>query len=361
VSYYLRENIKYLFLLFFSLLITWKYLLYFAFYFYRKQGFSFSNVVILGYSPRTDELANYLVNNKWHGYRFLGFFDESRNPKGMTFRPWHELRTFIENNEVHEVYISWTRVPREVIPMVTDIISEFPLKVRIIPDLGNFSFKSAEVINYGMIPVVQIHPGPLSYWYNRWIKRFFDIVLSLAVILGLLSWISLLLFLVDLFTSREGVFFRQKRTAIDGKAFYCYKFRSMRKNREADLVQATRDDERITPLGRFLRKTSIDELPQFFNVLLGQMSVVGPRPHMLKHTDLYRKIVKRFMLRHTIKPGITGLAQVNGCRGEIRNRSDIRKRVEFDMNYIENWSFKLDLKIIVLTIWLMIRGQDKAF
>jgi putative colanic acid biosynthesis UDP-glucose lipid carrier transferase len=135
----------------------------------------------------------------------------------------------------------------------------------------------------------------------------------------------------------------------------------MRKNREADTRQAADDDERITPVGRILRKFSIDELPQFLNVLMGDMSVVGPRPHMLKHTAEYRQLIKQFMIRHTVKPGITGLAQVNGFRGEIRNLSDIQNRVQNDVYYIENWSFNLDIKIIFLTIWVIIKGQVKAF
>ncbi|MHC1708683.1 MAG: exopolysaccharide biosynthesis polyprenyl glycosylphosphotransferase [Bacteroidales bacterium] len=361
LEYFPRDSIKFLFPLYLVTLIFWKFLLYYAFYFYRKFGFNYSNVIILGLTPRTLELANYFTHDNWHGYRLMGFFDENRTYRSYNILPYQRLGEYIRDHEIHEVYISWTRLPREVIPMVTDIISEHPLKVNIVPDLGKFSFKSSELVDYGITPVLQIHPGPLSYWYNRWLKRVFDIILSLIVIIGFLSWFSLILLIIDLISSREGIFFRQKRTKIDGKVFTCLKYRSMRRNKDADEKQATQDDARITPLGRFLRKLSLDELPQFFNVLAGQMSVIGPRPHMLRHTEIYSKMVKRFMLRHSIKPGITGLAQVNGYRGEIRNRTDIRKRVENDFHYIENWSFSLDMKILFLTFWVLIRGQKQAF
>jgi putative colanic acid biosysnthesis UDP-glucose lipid carrier transferase len=244
---------------------------------------------------------------------------------------------------------------------ITDIISEHPVKVRIVPDLGNFSYKSAELISYGSIPVLQVHPGPLSYWYNRLIKRAFDVVLSLLMIILVLSWMTPLLYLLSLFGSRDGVFFRQRRTCSDGGEFICLKYRTMHKNNEADIKRASKNDNRITPVGKFLRKFSLDELPQFINVLKGEMSVVGPRPHMLKHTWQYRKLIKRFMLRHTVKPGITGLAQINGYRGEIRKLSELKNRVEYDVNYIESWSFNLDLKIILLTTWVIFRGQAKAY
>jgi lipopolysaccharide/colanic/teichoic acid biosynthesis glycosyltransferase len=181
------------------------------------------------------------------------------------------------------------------------------------------------------------------------------------VILGVLSWLSLILYIIDLLGHREGIFFRQKRTSIHGHPFTCLKYRSMHVNGEADKKMATQNDSRVTQTGRFLRKTSLDELPQFFNVFLGQMSVVGPRPHMLLHTGQYRKKIKNFMIRHTVKPGITGLAQVNGYRGEIKHPSDLKQRLSHDTRYIENWSFILDLKIMLLTLWVLMKGQKQAY
>jgi lipopolysaccharide/colanic/teichoic acid biosynthesis glycosyltransferase len=192
-------------------------------------------------------------------------------------------------------------------------------------------------------------------------KRIFDIVFALLIIIFVLSWVTGILYILSLFNGREGVFFKQKRTGTDGKVFTCFKFRTMRRNPDADLQKAVANDKRVMPVGRLLRKTGLDELPQFINVLLGQMSVVGPRPHMLKHTEQYRKMVRKFMMRHTVKPGITGLAQVRGFRGEIRKISELKQRVQLDVSYIENWSFMLDVRIVFLTVVNFFRGQEKAY
>jgi putative colanic acid biosynthesis UDP-glucose lipid carrier transferase len=315
----------------------------------------------LGYGQKAKELSKYFLTNPWHGYRFLGFIDKEKNEKQQIVGTWDDLKSFIENNDINQVYISWDTIPRSVLANVTNLLADYPIKIRILPDLDNFAYKSAELVNYGMVPVLQIHPGPLSYWYNRLLKRSFDIALSLLIVIGFLSWFSLIIYIIDLIFYRQGIFFNQKRTCIDGKVFTCYKFRSMQKNEDCDSKQATVNDSRVTRVGRFLRKWSLDELPQFVNVLKGEMSIVGPRPHMLKHTEEYQKIVKRFMLRHTVKPGITGLAQVNGYRGEIKKPHDIIKRVKLDANYIESWTFNMDIKIIFLTIWVIIKGQETAY
>lgn len=360
LSYFPRDYIGYLFVAFFALLVFWKILLYYLFLMYRKWGFNFRNVAILGYTKNTARLANYFTTNKWHGYRFLGYFDNDHRGERILGR-YTDLKKYIETRQVDELYIAIDHVSATSLPSINEVISEYPVKVRIVPDLGNFTFKSAELISYGTLPVLKIHNGPLGYWYNRLIKRIFDLLLSVVVIAAVLSWMIPLLWIASLFGSREGIFFTQKRTRIDGRTFTCIKFRSMKKNAEADHLQAAPGDCRVTPVGRFLRKFSLDELPQFFNVFMGQMSTVGPRPHMLKHTEEYRRMVKRFMVRHTIKPGITGLAQVNGYRGEIKNREDIANRVKFDVNYLENWSLNLDIKIMLITAWLILRGKLLAY
>lgn len=361
LQYYPRSDIKYLFAVFFGSLIVWKFILYYAFYFYRRYGYNYRNVIILGYGKKAKELSKYFLTNPWHGYRFLGFFDKEKNEKQKIVGAWDDLKDYLENNDVNQVYISWDTIPRSILNKITSILAEYPLKIRILPDLENFAYNSAELVNYGMIPVLQIHPGPLSYWYNRLLKRSFDIAVSFLVIVGFFSWIIILLYLIDLVTYRQGIFFVQKRTCIDGNIFRCIKFKSMHNNNDCDTKQASKNDDRITKVGRFLRKWSIDEIPQFINVLKGEMSIVGPRPHMLKHTEEYKKVVKRFMVRHTVKPGITGLAQVNGYRGEIKRTHDIKKRVMLDVNYIETWTFNMDIKIIFLTIWVVLKGQKKAY
>jgi len=196
---------------------------------------------------------------------------------------------------------------------------------------------------------------------NRSKKRAFDIVFSIFVIVFVLSWLLPILAILIKLGSSGPVFFVQIRSGRNNRPFRCYKFRSMRVNKNADKKQATRDDERITKIGAFMRRTSLDELPQFFNVFRGNMSVVGPRPHMIKHTKQYSQLIDRFMVRHFLKPGITGWAQIKGLRGEIKTVDDMLKRVEADVWYLENWSFLLDLKIIFLTLKNSILGDKNAF
>jgi len=196
---------------------------------------------------------------------------------------------------------------------------------------------------------------------NGIIKRAFDILFSLSIIVFVLCWLTPIIALLIKLDSRGPVFFKQLRSGRDNKPFYCYKFRSMVVNNDADQKQAVKGDARVTRLGAFLRKSSIDELPQFFNVLMGDMSVVGPRPHMLKHTQDYSSLVDHYMVRHFLTPGITGWAQVNGFRGEIKEPSSLFKRIEADIWYLENWSFILDLKIVFLTIWQSMRRNENAY
>lgn len=360
-AYYPRDWWKYLFPIFFFALITWKMMLYYAFILYRRWGFNFRTAIVIGEDRNSASLRHYFNTNPWHGYRYLGAFRDEDQAEDPSLGTLDELNAYLSSQHVDEVYIAWSSIPRRRLNTVFEVLDNYPVKVRVIPDLQDFSFRSANIVNYGEIPVIQIHPGPLSHWYNRVVKRIFDLGVSILVMVSVMSWLTPLLWIASLFGSREGVFFRQQRTAIDGREFTCLKYRSMRNNPQADQKAATRDDKRVTPLGRFLRKTSIDEIPQFINVLKGEMSVVGPRPHMLKHTEEYRKLIKRFMLRHTVKPGITGLAQVNGYRGEITTITDIEKRVEHDVKYIENWSFNLDLRILLKTFLVLFKGQEKAY
>ena len=214
---------------------------------------------------------------------------------------------------------------------------------------------------YDYLPILSLRDIPLHNALNAFLKRIFDIVFALIIIFGLLLWLGPLLALLITIESKGPVFFIQRRTGFDNREFQCFKFRSMAVNDSADARQAGKNDRRVTKIGKFIRKTSIDELPQFYNVLFGNMSVVGPRPHMLKHTDEYANRVDKYMLRHFVKPGITGLAQVKGYRGEIEKDSDIQNRIKFDIFYVENWSFFLDLKIIVQTVINAFKGEEKAY
>lgn len=361
LNYISRDSIKYLFPILFLLLLSWKFSLYFAFYFYRKSGYNYRNVIIIGYSERGIALKNYFDSSPWNGYRFLGFFDGETDASKNITGTWNDLDVFLQKNQVHEVYLLWDKIPPENKHNLITVVSNYPVRIRIVPELDEFAHLKVELVNYDLTPVIQIHRGPLRQWYNRLIKRVVDVFISLIVITGVLSWFSVVVFLFSLMQRGGGIFFIQKRTGIDGKIFNCLKYRTMQPNQNADNMQATLNDHRVTPFGRLLRKTSLDELPQFINVLLGQMSVVGPRPHMLKHTEDYRRLVQRFMTRHTVKPGITGLAQVRGYRGEIKTVDDLQNRVNLDVFYVEKWNFFLDIRIMALTIWIIFKGQPQAY
>ena len=233
--------------------------------------------------------------------------------------------------------------------------------LKFLPDSKEIYSKKLKYEYYDYIPILTLRDIPLEEPINMVLKRVFDIIFSSLVIIFLLSWLTPLIAILIKLESKGSVFFKQSRNGFNYKEFDCYKFRSMTPNKDAHLFQATRGDQRITKIGRFIRKTSIDELPQFFNVLFGDMSVVGPRPHMVSHTNMYAKKIDKFMVRHFVKPGITGLAQISGFRGEVESDKDIIGRVKYDIFYIENWSLILDLKIIIKTFVNAIKGEDKAY
>lgn len=224
-----------------------------------------------------------------------------------------------------------------------------------------FFIKERQLISNYNLSAVDIQSTPLANWYNRILKRLFDIILSIVVIVMVLSWLIPIIGLIKFISGEKGLFFIQNRNGYKDYPFSIIKFRTMKKNGFSDTKPATRDDARITKIGRFLRRTSIDELPQFFNVLIGNMSVIGPRPHMNQHDKEFKAIVKKYMFRHTVKPGISGYAQVNGHRGEIRGLKDMKQRIEFDVTYIENWSVWFDIKIVILTIVKLLKGDSSAY
>ena len=360
-DYYQRNEIKILFIVFSLSLIFWKLLLYFIFLFYRKSGYNYRNVVIVGYNSKAIELKDYFTDNPWAGYCFKGFFVQQKFNKKDIIGTYHELENYVLNYHINEIYILIGDNHKSIHKIISSIISKHPVKVRFVPDLSDFASMNIKLVNYDNVPVMQIQQGPLNVWYNRLIKRIIDISFSVIIIGFILSWLIPFLKLIDFFNENDGLFFIQPRSGLNNGTFNCIKFRTMKKNGEAHTIQATENDKRITRLGKFLRKTSLDELPQFFNVLMGDMTIIGPRPHMLNHTEKYKIIVDKFMVRHTVKPGITGYAQIKGYRGEIKKIRDMKNRIRLDIYYIENWSVWLDLKIIFSTILIFIKGDKKAY
>lgn len=339
------------------LVSTIKFLNYYILMKYRERiKGNIRNVVVLGKNKKTDQLISVFKEHPEYGYNFVKQF--SLKDEDYNIETCFE---FILNNKIDEIYCSVSEVSNSLTIKIINFADNNLRTVKFLPDNKNIFSKKLKFEYYDYIPVLSLRDIPLDNPINAFIKRTFDIVFSLLVILGLLSWLTPILALLITLESKGPVFFRQTRNGIDNREFYCYKFRSMAPNKNADDIQATKNDMRVTKIGRFIRKTSIDELPQFYNVLFGTMSVVGPRPHMVKHTNEYASSVDKYMVRHFVKPGITGLAQVRGYRGEVETESDIQNRIKFDIFYIENWSIFLDLKIIVQTILNAFKGEEKAY
>ncbi len=312
-------------------------------------------VVVVGKNKKTDQLIRVFNERDEYGYEFVKqFFPMDNFDIDKCFR-------FISDNMIDEIYCSISELKNNELTSFINFADNNLKTLKFIPDNKNIFAKKLKFEYYDYIPVLSLRDIPLHNPINSFVKRSFDIMFSLAVVVGLLSWLTPILAILITLESKGPVFFRQTRNGVDNREFYCYKFRSMAPNKNADDVQATKDDMRITKIGRIIRRTSIDELPQFYNVLFGTMSVVGPRPHMVKHTNEYASSVDKYMVRHFVKPGITGLAQVRGYRGEIERDTDIQNRIKFDIFYIENWSLFLDFKIMVQTVINAFKGEAKAY
>ncbi|CAN0593901.1 unnamed protein product, partial [Ectocarpus sp. 12 AP-2014] len=268
---------------------------------------------------------------------------------------------YIFKNNVEEVYCMASRLSKDEIKHLMNIADNSLKKLKIIPDNKELFSRAMSIELYDSVPVLNLRASPLDLEYSNLIKRIFDIIFSLMVIIFVLSWLTPLVYILMKFDSKGPLFFKQKRHGVNKNTFWCYKFRSMTKSDDSDTKMATKNDMRVTKLGKILRKTSIDELPQFFNVLKGDMSIVGPRPHMEVHTKEYETSVEKYLVRHFLKPGITGLAQVKGYRGEIIRKSDIVNRVRYDIFYMEKWSILFDFQIIILTVTNIFMNDKKAY
>ncbi|WP_404985310.1 exopolysaccharide biosynthesis polyprenyl glycosylphosphotransferase [Chryseobacterium sp. M5] len=267
----------------------------------------------------------------------------------------------LETTKINSIIFCDNDIDVELYKQIVEIAEHKMIRIYMVPDFkyANLGPNYFDVIHE--IPFLKLIREPLSNPKKQLLKRTFDIGFSLFVMVFLLSWLIPIVALIVKIESNESVFFLQKRSGLNNEPFNCIKFRSMKSNTIADIQTARKNDARITRFGAFMRKTSIDELPQFINVFLGEMSIVGPRPHMLSQTEMYSKITKKYMTRHIVKPGITGWAQVMGARGEIFSHSDMEKRIEKDVWYIQNWSFFLDMKIIFLTLYNIVRGDEQAY
>lgn len=331
---------------------------------FRRNGINSANAVIIGSGESAIRLRDAMRSDPGYGYRFMGFFDnDTTNAEALGSEylgTIDSLEDFMNREPVNEVYYTLSGEDHETLRRCVRYSDNHVAQFYYVPQLNQYVSRVSELSNIGKVPILNIRENPLKRISNRYLKRGFDLIFSSAFLL--LSPIVFLPIAIAIKVTSPGpVFFKQKRTGYLGKDFNCLKFRTMQVNTTSDTQQAVRQDPRVTKIGNFLRRTSLDELPQFINVWLGDMSVVGPRPHMIKHTADYSKLIDKYMLRHLIKPGITGWAQINGFRGQTEELWQMEKRVEHDVWYIENWNFFLDIKIIILTAVNMFRGDDNAF
>jgi len=326
----------------------------------RQSGYNTRYVTLVGSDKELLHLYKKLIGNSTFGYKVYGIYGDI---EGLSYdgsvKDFELQLTKPESLKLgDEVYLCVPRNDRELIEQTARLCDHRMVKFYYLPTTEEKL--NLQPILIDDISVMTTYSSPLEEPLNKLLKRLLDIVFS---ILCLIITALLLPFIV-LTIKRQSpgpVFFRQRRTGLDGHEFYCYKFRSMHVNSDADRLQATKDDPRKFAFGDFMRKTNIDELPQFWNVLLGDMSIVGPRPHMLAHTEQYDKLIDRYMVRHFVKPGITGWAQVTGFRGETRELWQMEGRVERDIWYIQHWSFWLDMRIIWMTIKTIFKRDGKAY
>jgi len=326
---------------------------------YRMSGRNYRKAVILGKDEWSNQLARTLEKNKAFGIKLLGFFDDEVNGRDVLGNFDHFFDSF-GIGSLDLVYLS-QNMPSNLVNKIVDFADENHFKVKIIPGPALQWNKKMSFSNYGSFVVVNLNEIPLDRLGNQFFKRFFDVLFSVFVILFIFSWLMPVITLFIKLESKGPVFFYQKRTGVNNKVFTCIKFRTMQENPWSDTLQASKNDPRVTEVGGFLRRFSLDELPQFINVLKNEMSVVGPRPHTVPMNEVFKKRLEKYNNRHCIKPGITGLAQVLGYRGEISTHWQIRSRVKLDYFYVRNWSFFLDIKIVLKTMNQMLRSGEGVY
>ena len=327
---------------------------------YRAEGGNSVNVVVIGRDRNLKKIRS-VFDEPDLGYRYKGYFANEVSGSPTYLGTVKASLQYILDNDIDQIFCMVSQLTREELKLLITFADNNLKKLKIIPDNKEIYTRAMTIELYGNVPVLNMRKLPLDTDYAQVIKRAFDVLFSGLIILTVLSWLTPLLYIILKLESKGPLFFKQKRHGVNRKAFLCYKFRSMRASVDANNKMATKQDKRITSIGRILRRTSIDELPQFFNVFIGNMSVVGPRPHMEMQTWEYETSVDKYLVRHFVKPVITGLAQIRGYRGEIINKLDIINRVKLDIFYIEKWSLLLDVKIIGQTVRNAVKGEEKAY
>ena len=332
----------------------------------RRKGSNNYTVALVGSDPNMLQVCQFLNDSFTdEGYRVLGMFTDRPEeiPEGVTpLGSPEDAIPYVVNNHAILKEILCSLNPATETDYVNRLVSTCEanmVRFKYVPGMEGYPKRKMTISQLGSVNVISLHEEPLNTPLAKLVKRAGDIVFSFLFLITLFPLIWLVCAIGIKLSSPGPVFFKQKRTGYEGKEFWCYKFRSMHASADADTKQAVKGDSRVFPFGEFLRRSSLDELPQFINVFKGDMSIVGPRPHMIHHTDIYSDLIGDYMIRHLAKPGITGWAQVNGCRGETKELSEMKERVEKDIWYIEHWSVELDISIIFLTVWQLLKHADQ--
>ncbi len=351
--------------LFLVLLISYRLGARFALKAYRRHGGNSRAVVMIGEGDNMSELYLEMTSDSSSGFNVMGYFNDAPAasfPDELPYLGKPETAVpFLQEHNAQDVYcgLPSTR-SKTIVPLINYCENHF-IRFYYVPDVRNYLKRQMHFEMMGNTPIMSIRQEPLAQMENRIVKRAFDLLFSLTFLCTLFPFLYIGIGIAIKCSSPGPIFFKQKRSGKEGKEFWCYKFRSMRVNDQSDTLQATKNDCRKTRVGDFLRRSNLDELPQFINVLRGDMSVVGPRPHMLKHTEEYSKLIDKYMVRHLVKPGITGWAQINGFRGETKELWQMEGRVLKDIWYLEHWTFLLDIYIIYRTLKSCIIGDKAAY
>ncbi|MDX9742043.1 MAG: undecaprenyl-phosphate glucose phosphotransferase [Gammaproteobacteria bacterium] len=349
-----------------GLLSSWRVIAYIVMWEARRHGFNTRKVAIVGYNDLGRKLAETIEGVEWKGLHFAGFYEDRVPADGRTagfadgdaiVGDLSRLHDDARGGRIDLIYITLPLRAEGRIREIIEKLADSVISVYVVP--GNFTYDMLhpQLTTLGELPVIGVCETPY-YGIRRLVKRAEDLVIG-SVLLAMAAVPMMVIGVAIKLTSPGPVMFKQRRGGVNGEVITVWKFRTMTTCEDgAEVIQATRSDARVTPIGRILRRTSLDELPQLINVLQGDMSIVGPRPHALTHNDHYGPLIRRYMLRHKVKPGMTGWAQINGWRGETDMLTKMEKRVEFDLQYINNWSLLFDLKIVALTPLILMRNKD---
>lgn len=341
-----------------TFLALYRVVIYFSLRFLRKKGFNTKRVVIVGYGQTGQEMHKRALRQDGYGYEVVGIHADDEDAVNLNTPSIAHIKTldgiqdYVTANHIHEIWITLPISASAQLQELQYLLRNALIDVRWVPDTLGLQMLNNRMVDFLGLPTVDLN-RPVSHGLRGSIKHMLDKVFAAVALTGLAPLFAVIAACIK-YASPGPVFFKQARLGLNGKQFMVYKFRTMKLHQEHDKVtQATQNDPRITPIGQFLRRTSLDELPQFINVLLGDMSVVGPRPHALQHNEMYEEILDLYMVRHRVKPGITGWAQIHGLRGETDTLDKMEKRVQYDLYYIQNWSFLMDFRIL---IWTAFKG-----